>query len=161
MKPMGRKKESKPLLSSLIPGHSSSSSSTSLNSASQNTYVVKKIHKGKVIGKSKLASVNEGNGNGSNSPAAAGGGGETKEMSKTKCLEKDVDESENKMKQVAGEGKSCSHSFGVRSYLHHFYEAVSTPNSTTGQVKIIFIIYFFVLLLVCLTRTGSKLPRVS
>jgi hypothetical protein len=105
---MGRKKESKPLLSA--PG-----------SSSQNTYIVKKIHKGRPV-KSKLASVSE----------SETGGHAGKESSKDKCLEKDVDESltgESK----GDEGRTAPQSFGVRSYLHHFYETVNNPN-TSGQV---------------------------
>lgn len=115
---MGRKKESKPLLSSTPEGQSSS----------QGTYIVRKIHKGRTV-KPKLSSVSESETGGSRQ------GG--KEMSKTKCLEKDVDETlqpgqTKKLEGTTTDGKTCSHSFGVRSYLHQFYDTVN--NSNTSQV---------------------------
>jgi hypothetical protein len=125
---MGRKKETKPLLSNPAGGQSSSFQ------PGGGTYIVRKIHKGRTV-KPKLSSVSETAGE---SSSHQGG----KEMSKTKCLEKDVDESQPKQTEASTEGKSCSHSFGVRSYLHHFYETVNNSN-TSGQVGFSYFIFYF------------------
>lgn len=115
---MGRKKEAKPLLDKNSQRQSSSSTQ-------QNTLIVKKIGKGGKPIKSKLSSVSE---------ASVESGDSHGKEKKSKCLEKDVDESqqsENPEDQLThpGDSKPRPPSFGVRSYLHHFYERVNNPSS--------------------------------
>jgi hypothetical protein len=112
---MGRKKETKPLLNK------------NAQQQQHSLQTEKAISKGK-SGKSKLPSVSEA------SLEGAKGQGSTK--SEEKCLEKDANEAEEEEQKDSesvpelGEGK---HMFGVRSYLHHFYESVQST-TTPGQV---------------------------